>query len=330
MKKLLIGLLFASVSILASERISGAGASFPAPLYFDWAYDYQKATKNQVNYQSIGSGGGIKQIDNRMVDFGASDAPLKKQKLDKMRLLQFPAVIGTIVVVYHIDGIGDGELKLRNSVVADIYAGRITHWNDPAIKADNPKLALPDKAITVIHRADGSGTTYNFTYFLDAVSIYCHEKIGVGKSVHWPVGVGGKGNEGVSSLLKQTPYSIGYVEYAYKQKNKFTAAMLQSADGFWVEASEENSKAAAKDAQWDPKEHFYQLLALQPGKNSYPIVAATFILLPREAAKTDKVVTAFFDWAFTHGDAAASRLGYIPLPEETKQLIRDYWKQNIK
>lgn len=326
MKKMLLIALLVTVSLHAFERISGAGASFPAPLYFDWAYDYQKATGNQVNYQSIGSGGGIKQITNRMVDFGATDKPLKPAELAKRKLYMFPTVIGSILVCYNIDGVGDGELKLKNSVVADIFSGEIAYWDDARIAADNSALKLPHKKITVVYRADGSGTTFNFTYFLDRVSDAWHKKFGYGKSIQWATGVGGKGNEGVSSLLKQTPFSIGYIEFAYKDKNHFTAAKVQSKEGTWVEATEANVKAAAQFADWSGANDFYQLLALKPGKNSYPITAATFILLPRENSKYNREVAAFFDWAYRHGDEQARKLGYIPLPEATKELIRAYWQ----
>lgn len=327
MKKTVAALLLAAASLVAADRLNGAGASFPAPLYFDWAYDYEKATGTQVNYQSIGSGGGIKQISGRMVDFGASDKPLKPHELNKKQLYMFPAVIGSILICYRLPGVADGELKLKNSVVADIFGGKITYWDDDKIRLDNKTLKLPHEKITVIHRADGSGTTFNFTYYLDKVSKMWHNQFGIGKSIQWATGIGGKGNEGVSSLLKQTPYGIGYVEYAYKAKNKFTAAKVQSAEGYWVEGTEKNVKAAAKYADWRAQENFYQVLALKPGKNSYPITAATFILLPRERIKTNRMVTAFFDWAYKNGDAQARKLGYIPLPKGTKELIRDYWKK---
>lgn len=325
MKRLLF-LITALALGLSADRLSGAGASFPAPAYFDWAFDYQRQTGHQVNYQSIGSGGGIKQVRDRMVHFGATDAPLTPKQTAKMKLLQFPALIGTIVAAYHVPGVEDGRLRLKNGVLADIFMGKITFWDDAAIKTDNPKLALPHEKITVVRRADGSGTTYNFTYFLSRVSPAWDKQIGTGKSVSWPVGVGGKGNEGVSSLIKQTPYSIGYVEYAYKVKNRFGAVVLQSMEGHWVEANEVNAQAAAKFAKWHAENDFHQLLALQPGANSYPIVAATFILLPAEKVKTDKKVVKFFDWAFKNGDASAKRLGYIPLPANVKAMIRDYWK----
>jgi phosphate transport system substrate-binding protein len=320
----------ALTSASAAEKINGAGASFPAPLYYDWAYNYGKETHIRVNYQSIGSGGGIKQITNRIVDFGASDKPLTTKQLTKAKLLQFPAVIGAIVVAYNIPGIADEQLKLKNSVVADIFAGKITKWNDPAIAADNKGLKLPNEKIVVVHRSDGSGTTYNFTYYLTKSSKNWANNFGTGKAIDWAVGMGGKGNEGVSNLLKQTPYTIGYIESAYKEKNNLAAATLQTASGKWVSAREDNFKAAAKYASWTKADNFYALLALQPGDTSYPIVAATFILLPKEKPAMDKKVTAFFNYAFKTGDASAKKLGYVPLPESTKQMIREYWAENIK
>ncbi|MDD3817173.1 MAG: phosphate ABC transporter substrate-binding protein PstS, partial [Thiovulaceae bacterium] len=221
-------------------------------------------------------------------------------------------------------------LKLRNEVVADIFAGKITKWNDPKIVADNAGLKLPNAEIVTVHRSDGSGTTYNFTYYLTQSSQDWKNNFGTGKAVDWACGIGGKGNEGVTNLIKQTPNSIGYIENAYKEKNKLSAAVLQTASGKWVVANEENFKAAAKYATWTKEESFYGLLALQKGDNSYPIVAATFILLPKEKAQMNKQVIKFFDYAFKNGDASAKTLGYIPLPEETKQMIREYWAENIK
>ncbi len=332
-KRIVSAALIAAVTVTASiaaDKISGAGASFPAPLYYDWAYNYQKDTKSRVNYQSIGSGGGIKQISNRIVDFGASDKPLKTKELMKKKLLQFPTVIGSIVVAHNIPDIADEKLKLKNSVVADIFSGKITKWNDPAIQADNAKLTLPNEKIIVVRRSDGSGTTYNFTYYLSKSSDNWRNNFGTGKAIDWAVGIGGKGNEGVANLLKQTPYAIGYIETAYKEKSKLAAATLQSASGKWVSAREENFKAAAKYASWTKEDNFYAMLALQPGDTSYPIVAATFILLPKEHAAMNKKVIAFFDYAFKNGDTAAKKLGYIPLPEETKAMIREYWSMHIK
>ena len=319
-----------SGAAMASDRINGAGASFPAPLYYDWAYSYQKTTHKRVNYQSIGSGGGIKQISNRIVNFGASDKPLKAKELTKKRLFQFPAVIGSIVIALNVPGIKDEQLKLKNSVVADIFAGKITKWNDAAIAADNAGITLPNEKIIVVHRSDGSGTTYNFTYYLTGSSKNWKENFGTGKAIDWAVGIGGKGNEGVANLVKQTPYTIGYIESAYKDKNNLAAATLQTKSGKWVAAREENFQAAAKYANWTKKDHFYAMLALQEGDTSYPIVAATFILLPKEKTAMNKKVIEFFDYAFKNGDKAAKKLGYIALPEATKQMIREYWAQNIK
>jgi phosphate transport system substrate-binding protein len=333
LKKLALAALVTAASIsssFAADKINGAGASFPAPVYYDWAFNYKKDTKNLVNYQSIGSGGGIKQISKRVVDFGASDKPLDSKKLAKDKLLQFPAVIGSIVVAFNVEGIADATLKLSNEVVADIFAGKITKWNDAAIAADNKSLNLPNQKIIVVHRSDGSGTTYNFTYYLTKSSKNWKENFGTGKAVDWAVGIGGKGNEGVASLVKQTPYSIGYIENAYKEKNNLSAAVLKTANGKWVKATEENFKAAAKYASWTKEDNFYAMLALQPGDTSYPIVAATFILLPKEKPQTNKKVIEFYDYAFKNGDESAKRLGYIPLPQETKNMIREYWAANIK
>ncbi|WP_345987418.1 phosphate ABC transporter substrate-binding protein PstS [Sulfurimonas sp. HSL1-2] len=332
-KRIATALTLASLALAsasAADKISGAGASFPAPLYYDWAFNYGKETRSRVNYQSIGSGGGIKQITNRIVDFGASDKPLTTKELTKAKLLQFPAVIGAIVVAYNLPGIADEQLKLSNTLVADIFAGKITMWNDPAIAAENKGLALPNEKIIVVHRSDGSGTTYNFTYYLTKSSENWANTYGAGKAIDWAVGMGGKGNEGVSNLLKQTPFTIGYIESAYKEKNHLAAATLQTANGKWVTAREENFKAAAQYASWTKEDNFYALLALQPGDTSYPIVAATFILLPKEKAGMNKKVTAFYDYAFKQGDESAKKLGYIPLPESTKQMIREYWTTNIK
>ncbi len=333
LKKLTYGLLAAAVALTtasAAEKISGAGATFPAPVYYDWAYNYGKETKTRVNYQSIGSGGGIKQIGSRTVDFGASDKPLLTKELDKLKLFQFPAVIGSIVVAHNVPGVKDEALRLKNSIVADIFAGKITKWNDQAIVEDNKELTLPDEKIIVVHRSDGSGTTYNFTYYLSGSSENWKNSFGTGKAIDWGTGIGGKGNEGVASLVKQTPYAIGYIENAYKEKTGLAAAQLQTASGKWVAARNENFQAAAKFADWTKKDNFYKVLALGEGDTTYPIVAATFILLPREKAATNKKVIEFYEYAFTKGDKAAARLGYIPLPEATKKMIREYWAESVK
>jgi len=312
---------------MAADKISGAGATFPAPLYYDWAHAYAAKTGNQVNYQAIGSGGGIKQIQKRTVDFGGTDKPLKPEELAKDNLLQFPAVVGTINVVYNIPGVADGALKLSNDAVAGIFLGTISTWNDPLIKKDNPGVNLPDKRITLVHRSDGSGTTWNFVYWLDKISTVWKSKVGVGTSVNWPVGIGGKGNEGVANVVKQTPNSIGYVEFAYAKQNKMSSAQLQTAEKTWVTPTVASSKEAAKNAKWTKKEHFHEILVLEPGKNSYPITASTFILLPKEKAEQNKKVVAFFNYAYEN-DAAAERLGYIPLPNDTVKLIQSYLKDN--
>lgn len=324
------GLLIAAVaatSMIAADKINGAGATFPAPCYYDWAYSYQKATHTRVNYQSIGSGGGVKQISERIVDFGATDAPMTPKELDAAKLTQFPAVIGSIVVAHNLPGVADEKLKLKNSVVADIFAGKITMWNDAAIAADNAGVKLPAEKIIVAHRSDGSGTTYVFTDYLSEASKAWKGKFGTGKAIGWATGVGGKGNEGVTNIIKQTPYSIGYIETSYKEKNNLAAATLQTAEGKWVVANKATFQAAVKQAKWSKKDHFYSSLVLQD--NAYPIVAATFILMPRDAdkAETRDQVIKFFDYSFRNGDAAAEKLGYIALPVETTNMVRQYWAE---
>ena len=306
--------------------ITGAGATFPAPIYAKWADAYQKATGNRVNYQSIGSGGGIRQIGAKTVDFGASDMPLTPEKLAEGGLQQFPTVIGAVVPVVNLEGIKPGDMKLTGEVLAGIYHGKITKWNDPAIVALNPDLKLSDQDIGVVRRADGSGTTFVFTNYLSKVSSEWKEKIGEGTAVQWPVGLGGKGNEGVSAFVQRLPGSIGYVEYAYAKQNKLSHAIMQNREGQFVEPSAESFSAAAEGADWS-KSAFYEILTNEPGANSWPITSATFILMHKTQDKPAQAaeVLKFFDWAYANGGDMALELEYVPLPKATVELIRASW-----
>ncbi|MDR1460992.1 MAG: phosphate ABC transporter substrate-binding protein PstS [Campylobacteraceae bacterium] len=328
LERIIVLLLLSFISVFGADKINGAGASFPAPAYFGWAYSYEQETGNQINYQSIGSGGGVKQITSRVVDFGASDEPLDKKSIAEAKVLQFPSLIGSIVLAHNIDGIKDGELKLKNEILADIYLGKITRWNDEKIAKDNPTLKLPNSVITVVRRSDGSGTTYNFTSFLAGVSKEWADNYGVGKAIDWPVGIAAKGNEGVTSMIAQTPNSIGYLENAYALKNNLARTTLSTKNGKWVKPNDDNFKSAAKMAKWSKTDDFYQILVLQDGDNAYPIVAATFILLPTDKSAMNNKIINFFNWAFDKGDDMIAKLGYVPLPLETKNLIREYWKDN--
>ena len=309
----------------SAQDVTGAGASFPAPLYAKWASDYNKATGVKINYQSVGSGAGIKQIDSKTVDFGASDMPLKDDELAKKGQLQFPTVIGGVIPVINVKGIAAGQLKLNGQVLGDIYLGKISKWNDPAIKALNASLALPDAAISPVRRADGSGTTFIFTNYLSKVSPEWKAKVGEGTAVNWPTGAGGKGNEGVAAFVGRLPNSIGYVEYAYVKQNKMTFALMQNAAGKFVAPEEKAFKAAAAGAEWSKS--FYQILTNQPGADSWPITGATFILMhkvqdkPAQAAATLK----FFQWAYEGGDKTASDLDYVPMPAVVKTQIEKTW-----
>lgn len=308
--------------------ITGAGASFPAPIYAKWADAYQKATGGKVNYQSIGSSGGIRQITAKTVDFGASDMPLKPEELSKAGLQQFPTVIGGVVPVVNLPGIKAGELKLTGPVLAEIYQGKIAKWNDKAIADLNPGLSLPDQPIGVVRRADGSGTTFVFTNYLSKVSAEWKEKIGEGAAVQWPVGLGGKGNEGVSAFVQRLPGAIGYVEYAYAKQNKLAHALLQNKDGQFVAPSDDAFAAASSGADWS-KSAFYEILTNQPGKASWPITSATFILMHQVQDKPEQGanVLKFFDWVYAHGDKMAEELDYVPLPDATVKLIESSWAQ---
>jgi phosphate transport system substrate-binding protein len=309
----------------SAQEITGAGASFPAPIYAKWASDYNKATGVKVNYQSIGSGGGIKQIDSKTVDFGASDMPQTDEVLKSKGQVQFPTVIGGVVPVINVKGIEPGQLKLTGSLLADIFLGKVAKWNDPAIKALNPTLPLPDTAIAQVRRADGSGTTFIFTNYLSKVSPEWKTKVGEGTAVNWPVGAGGKGNEGVSAFVNRLPNSIGYVEYSYVKQNKMNYAVLQNAAGTFVKPEDDAFKAAAAGADW--AKSFYQILTNQSGKEAWPISGATFILMH---AKQDKPsngteVLKFFNWAYANGGKTAADLDYVPMPAPVIAAIQKSW-----
>ncbi len=312
--------------------INGAGATFPYPVYSKWAEAYNNATGVKLNYQSIGSGGGIKQIKARTVDFGASDAPLKPEVLKEFGLLQWPQVMGGVVPVINVPGIKSGDVRLTETVLADIYLGKITKWNDPEIAALNPAAKLPDSAITVVHRSDGSGTTFIFTNFLAKVSSGWKDEVGFGKSVQWPTGVGGKGNEGVASYVSRIKGSIGYVEYAYALQNDLTYTLLQNHDGNYVKPTAENFQAAAAGADWANAEGYYLLLTDQPGAKSWPISGATFILVYKDALKPENTaaVLKFFDWSYHNGSDMAKSLDYVPMPDAVITMVENTWKSEIK
>ncbi|HEY4345152.1 MAG TPA: phosphate ABC transporter substrate-binding protein PstS [Parvibaculum sp.] len=310
--------------------ISGAGATFPYPVYAKWAEAYKAKTNIGMNYQSIGSGGGIKQINAKTVDFGASDKPLTADELAKADLIQFPTVMGGVVPVVNLDGIKPGEIKLTGSLLAKIYLGKITKWNDPAIVALNKDVKLPATDIAVVHRSDGSGTTFNFTYYLNATEPAWGE-VGVAPAVEWPAGLGGKGNEGVAAMVGHTKGSIGYVEYAYAEQNKLIYTQLENKDGKFVKPSYEAFQAAAANADWKTAPGFYLILANQPGATSWPMTAATFILLHKtqDNPANGKEVLTFFKWAYADGDKMAKDLDYVPMPDNVVKLVEDSWKQIV-
>jgi phosphate transport system substrate-binding protein len=325
------GLVAASTSAFAAD-ITGAGATFPFPVYSKWADAYKKETGNGLNYQSIGSGAGIKQIIAKTVTFGATDAPLKPEQLDKEGLVQWPMVMGAIVPVVNLEGVKPGEMVFDGETLANIYLGKITKWDDPAIAKLNPKLKLPSDAITVVRRSDGSGTTFNYTDYLSKVSADWKTKVGSGTAVEWPVGVGAKGNEGVAGNVGQTKNSIGYVEYAYAKQNKLTYAGLVNSAGKAVQPTIAAFQAAAANADWANAKGYYLILTNQPGDTSWPITAATFILMHKEP--TDKAASAeaikFFTWAFEKGDKMAEELDYIPMPATVVKQIEKTWSSDIK
>jgi len=320
--------LLALVSVASAARaedVTGAGATFPAPIYAKWADAYNKASGARINYQSVGSGAGIKQIKAKTVDFGASDMPLKDEDLAKDGLMQFPTVIGGVVPVVNIKGVAAGQMKLTGAVLAEIYMGKITKWNDAAITALNPGVALPDATIAPVARADGSGTTFIFTNYLSKVSPEWKDKVGEGTTVKWLAGTAGKGNEGVAAFVQRLPNSIGYVEYAYVKQNKMTFVQLKNKEGQWVNPNDEAFKSAAAGADWHKT--FYQITTDQPGKASWPITNPTYILMYKSQDKPAQAaaVLKFFEWAYGNGDKMADDLDYVPLPASVKELVRKHW-----
>ena len=311
----------------AQTTINGAGASFPAPLYSKWAEAYHKATNIRINYQSVGSGAGIRQIEAKTVTFGASDMPLTDARLTELGAFQFPTVIGGVVPVVNLKGIEPGSMRLSGTVIADIFLGKIKKWNDPAITALNPTLKLPDQDIVVVRRADGSGTTFIWTNYLSKVSAEFKSTIGEGTAVNWKVGAGGKGNEGVSAMVRQLPGSLGYVEYAYVKQTKMNWVSVQNAAGTWVAPTEDTFRAAAANADWNRT--YFQILTDQKGRDAWPITGATFILVHTKSDKPEGVKAAleFFDWSFANGDKMADELDYVALPASVKTKIRADWKQ---
>jgi phosphate transport system substrate-binding protein len=321
-----------TISTAQAADISGAGATFPYPIYAKWADAYKKETGIGLNYQSIGSGGGIKQIKAGTVTFGASDAPLTGDDLTASGLAQFPAVMGGIVPVINVEGIKPGELVLDGPTLAQIFLGAITKWDDEAIKKLNPDAKLPSTAIAVVHRSDGSGTTYNFTYYLSAVSEDWKSKVGTEKAVEWPVGIGAKGNEGVANNVGQTKGSIGYVEYAYAKQNKMTHTKMVNKDGKTVEPTSATFAAAASHADWSSVPGFGVILANQPGADSWPMTAATWILVykqPKDPAATAEALK-FFAWAYKNGGKMAEELDYVPMPENVVSEVEKMWSSDIK
>lgn len=321
---------FSVAGAAMAQDVTGAGATFPAPIYAKWADAYNKATGVRINYQSVGSGAGIRQIKAKTVDFGASDMPLSDADLAKDGMIQFPTVVGGVVPVVNIKGIAPGQIRLTGAVLGDIYLGKITKWNDAALAALNPGVPLPDAAIAVVRRADGSGTSFIFTNYLSKVNEDWKTKVGEGTAVNWPTGAGGKGNEGVAAFVQRLPNSIGYVEYAYVKQNKMTYTLMRNKDGQFVAPSDAAFKAAAAGADWNKT--FYQITTEQPGKESWPITNPTYILMYKSQEKPASAAAGlkFFDWAFNSGDKMADDLDYVPLPDSVKNLVRKQWSDNVK
>ncbi|MEY3580680.1 MAG: phosphate transporter substrate-binding protein PstS [Pseudomonadota bacterium] len=336
-KRIISGVALAASTIVLSltahaADLTGAGATFPYPIYSKWAEAYNAATGIGLNYQSIGSGGGIRQIKAKTVDFGASDMPLKLEELEKEGLMQFPAIIGGVVPVMNLDGIAPGQLKLTADVISAIHLGKITKWNAPEITALNPNANLPALAITVVHRADGSGTTFLWTDYLSKANADFKATVGSGTAVKWPTGVGGKGNEGVAANVQRIKGAFGYVEYAYAKKNKIVYAQLKNMDGQFVLPDDESFKAAAANGDWSSAPGMYLVLTNQPGKASWPATGASFIIMHKSQADglTGRAVLKFFDWSFKNGSGMASELDYVPMPPAVVKLIQDNWKSQLK
>lgn len=314
-----------------AAEVTGAGASFVFPVMSKWSADYNKATSHRINYQSIGSGGGIAQMKANTVDFGSTDAPLSPEDLAASNLVQFPSVMGGIVPVVNVAGVGAGQIRFTGPLLADIFLGKIKTWNDPAIAAVNPGLTLPNQRITVVHRSDGSGTTFNFVNYLSKVSPEWKSQVGEGTSVRWPTGVGGKGNEGVTAYVKQIKGGIGYIELSYALTNKVAYAAMENAAGKFVQPSAETIQAAAASAEWPKSKDFYLIVTNAPGDNSWPITATNFILMSKKPKNEENARHAreFFDWAYANGGKQASDLGYVPLPAPLVEQIKAYWASSL-
>lgn len=323
-----VALIASTSSRALAAEATGAGSTFVYPILAKWSADYSTKTGNRINYQSIGSGGGLAQIKAATVDFGASDMPMKPQDLSKLGMGQFPLVIGGIVPVVNLNGIEAGQLHFSGPVLADIYLGKITKWDDPALQKLNPSIKLPSLAIAVVHRSDGSGTTFNWVNYLSKVSTEWKDKVGEGTSVEWPVGIGGKGNEGVAATVKQTKGGIGYVEYAYVLQNKLTFGLIQNKAGKFVQPDAKSFQAAAASADWQNSKDFHLIMTDAPGDNSYPVAATVFVIMyktPKNLTQAD-IAMNFFKWALESGQSEAASLDYVPLPDALVQQIENYWK----
>ena len=327
-----LAILFSGIAFAGEIIINGAGATFPYPLYSQWADKYNKITGMKMNYQSIGSGGGIAQIKAKTVDFGATDAPLKSDELEKEGLVQFPMVIGGVVPVINVKGINAGELRLTPELLAAIFLGKITKWNDEKIRKVNPSLKLPSDSITVVHRADGSGTTWIYTNYLDKISQEWHQTVGTDKAVKWPVGVGGKGNEGVAAYVQQVNGSIGYVEYAYALQNKMAHVQLENRAVKFVNPTIESFQAAAQGADWKNAPGYYLVLTDQPGDASWPITGASFILIHRDQKDMarGKAMVEFFNWCLKNGEKIAMDLFYVPMPQTVVAMVENTWGKDLR